>query len=84
MTSHGVELEEVMSPGIISGSPYTNSADDVMISFFGTTLMPNSTQGSSYTHLRLDSRAFREALRVLWNSSTKPLACGCYAVVRCS
>ena len=76
VASHGIEIEEVKSHGIISGSPYTSSADDVWRSSFGTTLMPNSTQGSSSTQLGLDNRAFREALRVLWNRSTKPLSCG--------
>ena len=51
MASHGVELDEVKSPGIISGSPYTSAADDVWRSSFWTTLMPNSTQGSSSTQL---------------------------------
>ena len=39
----GVVLRRTISPGIISGLPYTNSADDECKSSLGVTLKPNRT-----------------------------------------
>ena len=72
----GVVLRGTNSPGIVSGSPYTNSADDECKSSLGVTLKPNMTHGRSSIQLSPDSLAFNADYNVRWKCSTIPLACG--------
>ena len=69
-------------PGIRCGAPKTTSAVEVTVSDFGVLRMPSSTQGSHRIHDLMERTAQRRAfLSVLRKRSTKPFACGWYAVV---
>ena len=77
-TLHSGSVESIIanSPGIVSGSPYTNSADDECKSSLGVTLKLNRTHGRSSIQLSPDSLAFNADFNVRWKRSTIPLACG--------
>ena len=72
----GVVLRGTNSPGIVSGSPYTNSTDDECKSSLGVTLKPNRTHGRSSIQLSPDSLAFNAYFNVRWKRFIIPLACG--------
>ena len=71
------------SPGTVSGEPYTSSPEGHFKSSFGAVRMPSKTHGSSFSQLWLVSHS-KADFRCRWKCSTRPFACGWYAVVWCS
>ncbi len=69
------------SPGSVSGSPYTNSAEERPQSSLGAARSPIITQGSWLYQSPVSNLARSASFSCLWKRSTKPLACGWYAVV---
>ena len=64
-------------PGLRRGVPNTISATEVAVSVLGALRRPSRTQGRDRVHDRLERTAQRRAfLRVWWNRSTTPFACG--------
>ena len=69
------------SPGTVIGAPYKSSAVEHFKSSLGAVRMPNKTHGNSSSQLGPVSLARRADFRCRWKRSTKPFACGWYAVV---
>ena len=70
-------------PGTCRGSPKTTSAvQKLQCRLSGAFRIPSSTQGNDRVHDTVLCTAQRRAFfKVLWNRSTRPLACGWYEVV---
>jgi hypothetical protein len=69
------------SPGRTKGAPYTNSADEMLLSSLGAALRPNSAHGKWSGQAAPASLLFRASFYSLWALSTRPLLWGLYAVV---
>ena len=69
------------SPGRTRGAPYTSSADKMLLSSLGAALRPNSAHGRWSGQAAPASLLLRASFNCLWALSTRPFACGWYAVV---
>jgi hypothetical protein len=69
------------SPGRTKGAPYTNSADEMLLSSLGAALRPNSAHGKWSGQAAPAVLLFRASFNCLWALSTRPLLWGWYAVV---
>jgi hypothetical protein len=69
------------SPGRTKGAPYTNSADEMLLSSLGASLRPNSAHGRWSGQAAPASLLLRASFNCLWALSTRPLLWGWYAVV---